>query len=172
MYIENEKHYIQDIIGLIFDTDFISSPKNPAELFDGKIHKNTEGEIVGWVINSKEIKFWDEGMLDVDEYAERNNQNKITELSSFSYHFQPDNETLKSYRIDKDYDDIHANSSRFSELDDHLSPAELKLKITKFNLIISIYIAMKYIKNEDKYPLLDENANFYNKIIDGKEGEY
>jgi len=31
---------------------------------------------------------------------------------------------------------------------------------------------MKYINNEDKYPLSDKNAEFYNKIIDGKEGRY
>jgi len=174
MQIKNAEKYIQLLMKVLCDNGIISEPEDARELFaKNKIHKNKDGDIVGWIISSEEIKFWDIALLDVDEYAEFKNLNKIIELTTFSYHFQPKrNERLKEYRIDKNQDGVHANPAADSGLNDHLGPENLKLNINKFNLLVSIYIACNYINSDNLYPLYDQNAEYYNSIIGGQEGTY
>ena len=174
MQIRNAKKYIQSLIKTLCDNDIISEPKEAEKLFSkNKLHKNENGDIVGWIISAKEIKFWGVAILDVDEYAEFKQYKKTIDLTTFSYHFQPkSSDKLMEYRIDKDHDEVHANPAIDSGLNDHLNPAELKLNVNKFNLLVSIFIASKYISYDNLYPLYDQNAELYNSIIEGQEGNY
>jgi hypothetical protein len=174
MQIRNAEKYINYLIETMCNNGIISEPKDAVKLFDNnKLHKNESGEIVGWMISAKEIEFWETAFLDVDEYAEFRQYKKIVDITTFSYHFQPkDNDELMEYRVDKDHEEVHANPAAESNLNDHLSPTELKLDINSFNLLISIFVAIKYINFENKYPLHDQNAELYNSIIEGQEGNY
>jgi len=174
MQIRNAEKYIKSLIDTMCNNGLISEPKDAKTLFNkNQLHRNEDGEIVGWIISAKEIKFWGTAFLDVDEYAEFRNYKKIIDITMFSYHFQPkNNDKLMEYRVDKDHEEVHANPAAESNLNDHLSPTELRLDINSFNLLISIFVAIKYINSENKYPLYDQNAEFYNSIIDGQEGIY
>jgi len=174
MQIRNPEKYIKSLIKIMRNNGIISEPKEARKLFNkNKLHKNEDGEIVGWIISAKEIKFWETAFLDVDEYAEFRQYKKIIDITTFSYHFQPKNNgEFMEYRIDKDHEEVHANSAVESNLNDHLSPSELKLDINSFDLLISIFVAIKYINSENKYPLYDQNASLYNSIIEGQEGNY
>jgi len=92
MQIRNAKKYIKSLIETMCDNGIISEPEDAGKLFDNnKLHKNESGEIVGWMISAKEIKFWETAFLDVDEYAEFRQYKKIVDITTFSYHFQPKN---------------------------------------------------------------------------------
>jgi len=74
MQIRNAEKYIKSLIETICNNGIISEPKDARELFNkNQLHRNEDGEIVGWIISAKEIKFWGTAFLDVDEYAELRN---------------------------------------------------------------------------------------------------
>ena len=167
-------NYLKDLAKLLSDYNLIKKPKDINKLFDNKIHINSKGEIIGWQILSKEIKFWGEVFLDIDENAEKLAYNDFLSFSNCSYHFQPDSrsEFLKFFRIDFKDGEHHANQETHESCKSHLYSDELELKINQFNVIVSIYITINYLNNRSKYPLSDKNADFYNNIIDGLEGKY
>jgi hypothetical protein len=161
----NGKLYLNELIRILSQVRIIKHPKDIHKLFKkGTLHKNKNGEIVGWFIQG-EIKFWSNDYLDVNESAQKYSYNNHITLENFSYHFNPENENLNYFRIDKMGENLHANTCDNYNLKKHLLPEELKLEIEQFNLIISIHISMTYISNPDKYPLLDEFSEMYNNII-------
>jgi len=166
--------YINQLAIILSDYGIIKKPKDVIKLFDtGIIHKDRDGNIVGWQIQSKEIKFWDNAFIDIDENAEKLKYKEYCTLSNCSYHFQPvrSSETLRQFRIDIVDGKPHANPNNLHEKD-HLSPDELRLKIKLFNLIVCLYIVIEYLKNQEKYPLDNHHADLYNNIIEGLEGKY
>lgn len=172
MKIYNGKRYFNELIKILCQVGIIKHPKEIKKLIKkGTLHKNKDGKIVGWLING-EIEFWSSDYLDVNEYAQKFDYSEYITLENFSYHFNPKSEGLNFFRIDRIGENIHANPCNEYDLNEHLSPEDLKLKIKQFNLIISIHIAMKYISNPDKYPLLDEFSEIYNDIINGEGGKY
>jgi len=171
MEIYNGKKYLEKIIKVFAENNMIKSPKDFKNiLLANKLHINKNGDIVGWIIKGKEINFWSKDYLDVDEYAQLNQQEKKLSIYKFSYHFKPYNDKLDFFRIDNNNSKIHAHASEKYFSEDHIYPEKLKLKIIFFNLLVGIFIVLKYIKNPDKYPLLEENADMYNSIIEG--GKY
>jgi len=172
--INEPEKYFNELAKILSDYDIIKEPKEINKLFEtGKLHTDNQGNIVGWQVQSKKIKFWDDAFIDFDENAEKLKYKEYFSLSNCSYHFQPEqtNKVLRQFRVDIEDGKPHANPDDIYDKD-HLYSDELKLNIKMFNLVVSVYIAIEYLKNQEKYPIENQYADIYNNIIQGLEGKY
>ena len=156
--------YLRNLYEVIYINKMIEDPKAIKSLV--QISKNAKGEIIGWEITDKEVKFTTGDYLDCDEGAIKNGDKFI--IGYFSYHFQPNGTPkLLIFRVDLEQGDLHLNPDQSLEprLKHRIPPNESLIDITNFNCLLAIHLGLQYIRNEI-YPA-DDNHGVYNKILEG-----
>lgn len=162
--IRDPDKYFNLIHDILSDNGIISDPKQLYGLI--KLSVDHDGQITGWEIEDREIKFVTNDFMDCDEGALLKGDR--FEIRKFSYHFKPySNEELFSYRIDLKFGDLHFNTdiSLKDYYGDHLKPYELSIDIENFNCLLAILLALMYI-SKSIYPA-DSQASAYENALGG-----
>jgi hypothetical protein len=162
--ISDVKRYFGQLHRFLSEHKLIDDPKELKSLVT--ISKNKNGEIIGWIIHRKEIKFSGFEKLKCDEKAIRNFNEFI--LNRFSYHFNTkENDELQSYRIDLDSVGLHLNPDpSLEETYGHrVLQTSLTLNLAHFNCLLALHLALQYMKHKI-YPACSD-GHVYNNVLDG-----
>lgn len=161
--VKNCEEYLRCLHRVISENAVVSNPKDIHDLVE--LRKTRKGEIKGWKIDDREIVLSPENELNCDESAIINGDRVM--IRKFSYHFNPNEEQLLTYRIDLELGKLHFNPdiSLESELGHRISPDQIPVNINNFNCLFAIYLALEYIKRKI-YPSKPE-AHVYNQVLEG-----
>lgn len=161
--IRNHSKYLARLHKTISENGLILDPKALKSFVKIFYHK---GEVTGWEIRGKQVTFASSDYLDCDEFASKDKQGKYN-VTEFSYHFNPVDESRLVFRIDLESKDLHLNPAPCLEpkLGHRIPPADLHINIEDFNSLLAIHAAMQYISS-GLYPT-DDTDGIYNKVLDG-----
>ena len=185
----NIKSYLRGLLNFLKESDIIFTPKelsapNKYTVFMDSTHKRITGiRISGIRIKLKEHWECDEYHYFLDSIEHITVENDAGKLSHeyFSFHFDnlPEitDSPYKMFRLDfkpnNPLTPLHAHDYQYTQTNSHLVyPSDIQLNLNKIDLLTTLTILQYYFYHPENYPLDNQCAANYNKILDTTRRPY